>query len=197
MLFTPANRDDIKRYYTGTYVKFKEHGDMLFQIKDVGYDKVTGILEDGRPFSLYMSDEFPYEVGYVLPHKSYFQYKGDAMLLERIPAKQYYRGLREDNTQVGYIRNGGVVFAGLSFELLKAFVTKQQFYTLSGAINAKNFKSCVLNSRMMYNRSTKQIYVDFIPVAFVTEGIINMTRPIFREEVEAYILSTGEKWEIK
>src|SRR5687767_7922141 len=105
MLFLPSNVDDINRYYRNTYVKFKETGDRLMYISDVNSHRIVGQADtggDGPPeeFVIYLSEAHPYEIDYVLPHKSFFQAADKAVLLSRIPAKQYQRGISQHNTSL-------------------------------------------------------------------------------------------------
>jgi hypothetical protein len=193
MLFTPANREDISKYYRNSWLKLKETGDLLFYVKNVESNAVTGQVEDGRDFKLYLAEEEPYEVDYILPHKSFFQYEKDAMMLQRIPAKQYHRGVTAENTAF-FFRKHGEALGQLppDFQLLKAFVQKQKFFTLSEAIEAK-VNSAALSPRMMYMRESKLIHIDFLPVARVQVGNkIRMVAPIFQEEVMDFLKSTQE-----
>jgi hypothetical protein len=198
MLFIPENRDDISRYYRHSFLKFKEHGDLLFYLDSVDRYTVTGKVEDGREFKLYLSEEHPYEVDYILPHKSFFQYNEHAVLLERVPARQYHRGITSENTILRYRHTSGDVgHAELSFNSLRAFVTKQKFFSLKEAISDKSKKSYVLNSRMMYVPSIRQIYVDFEPIARVDDTTkqtptIKMIKPLFKHELLEALKSNNE-----
>lgn len=200
MQFIPANRDDIIRYWRGSFLKFKPEGnefnaDTLFYIDNVDRYTVTGKVEDGREFKLFLSDEHPYAVDYILPHKSFFQYDKHAVLLQRIPARQYHRGITVENTQLTFMSPEGVVGnVELSFNSLKAFVTKQKFFTLKEALDQRSKNSCVLNSRMMVMPKNKQIYVDFEPVARVNPGHkIQMIKPLFKHELTQMLASTNEQ----
>jgi hypothetical protein len=205
MEFTSANRNDIQKYYINTFVKFKEHAieksldpDALFFIENVDSMKVTGTCESGDPFIIWLSDEHPFVVDYVLPHKSFFQMNSYAILLERIPAKQYYRGLSSDNTQMTFLSGAAATPKKLDigFESLKAFVKKKNFFTLSEAIADSSLNTCVLSQRMQYNRATKLIHVDHIAVARVNPKLkcVHMLKPIFKSEVEDILKNDSEKF---
>ena len=199
MQFIPENREDIIGYYKGTYVKFKEFGDQIFQISQVDSMSVKGTHESGEQFILWMNEETPYEMEYILPHKSFFQYGGDAVQLQRIPAKQYNRGLCGQNTQLSFLSSGGSLkHLELNFEVLKAFVAKQQWYTLQGAIGAQDKSTCALSSRMMYHRALRQIYIDFVPVAKVSPAklLVQVTKPIFINEVQELLAGSGDKFQV-
>ena len=196
MLFVPSAREDIRKYYLNTFLKFKETGDMLLYLTGVDNYAISGQVEDGRDFKLYLSEEEPYEVDYILPHKSFFQYKDKAMMLQRIPAKQYFRGISAENTAVMYkiLGKGEPERCGLTFELLKAFVQKQKFYTLSEAIQAEEMVSVVLSQRMMYMKSNKTIFIDFTPVAKVATDNKHLVliAPVFKENLEEFLTTSLE-----
>lgn len=193
MLFTPSNREDISKYFRNSFLKFKETGDTLYYLDHVDANKVSGAVDNGQPFHLYLDDEHPYEVDYVLPHKSFFQVGPNAVMLQRIPAKQYSRGLTEANTGLTYLAGKEPMKALLSFEILKQFVKKQQFYSLAQATTQEGLQSAVLSPRMMYNRADRNIYIDFLAVAKVSATRnITMMQPIFEEEVLDLLKSTGE-----
>jgi len=197
MIFTSSNYEDIARYYRNTYVKFKEMGDKLFFIRRVDGYSVTGQDEDGQEFELFLSDEHPYEVDYILPRKSFFQYGKRAALLQRIPAKQYQRGISSGNTSVVSLNNqGGVAKHEIGFETLRPFVTKQKYLALDEAIQnkARNI-SVVLSPRFAYIPAVKFLFVDTKPVASVDlkEKTITLSHPIFKNEVEQLCKNTVYK----
>ncbi|MFZ2190121.1 MAG: hypothetical protein WAV48_05035 [Candidatus Magasanikiibacteriota bacterium] len=194
MLFIPENRDDINRYYRGTFVKFRETGDALFYVKHVGEDKVSGTGSDGTPFELLLHADFPYEVDYILPKKSFFQYGPYACLLQRIPAKQYQRGISEANTLVQMLGNGNGVVS-LTFETLQAFVAKQAFLSLSQALEEKDKTSVVLSPRLGLVCATRKIFADMKAIGQVKlkENKIQSYHKIFKPELEQLALGTHFK----
>jgi len=195
MLFLPDNTDDIIRYYKGTFVKFKETGDTLFYIKHVKDAVVHGVSQDGTPFELYLSTEFPYEVDYVLPRKSFFQYGDHACLLQRIPAKQYQRGISCNNVSLSALRSSGSTMdLSLDFGCLKAFVSKQVFLNLDMAVE-QALSSVVLSPRFAFVPHSRKIYADFLCIGQLTpkrKGI-KCFYEIFRPELERLALDTAYK----
>jgi len=197
MMFTESNHNDIERYYHQTWVKLPEFGDKLFFIQNVYSNKVTGIDENGDYFELLLDDDYPYAVDYVLPHKAIFQWKDRAVMLQRIPARQYRRGLSTGNTQVVQCDDGERI--ALSTNLLKAFVEKQRFSPFSMAFNAKGkIRSIALSPRMWFQRSSGYICIDFQRVAkfdYETKKI-TMMRPIFRPEIMQHMIDNNEMYEV-
>jgi len=194
MLFVPQAAQDIERYYHGTYVKFQETGDRLFYIDHVSKHKVSGMCDDETPFDLYLSDEFPYEVDYVLPNKSFFQHGDHAYMLERRPMKQYKRGLCGENVSL-FRHRGGNEFTNwpISFEVLKAFVAKQNFPTLKEAfLNEGKRLSIAVTPRILYVPKGGRLFIDRTQVALIRAGKnsvrnIELILQVFRQESEALL----------
>lgn len=186
MHFKSSNWQDIRRYYLETYVKFQEFGDKLFFIQSANDSEVRGKDEDGEPFILFLADEAPYNLSYVLPHKSIFQMGRDVFLLQRIPAKQYQRGLSTANTKIiNVISNEAVP---LSFKVLKAFVTKQPTTTLADAINdVKKQKGYALDSRFSYFPPYNQLRLDHWIIGQYSADKVLKVASRFKEEVNELI----------
>ncbi len=199
MIFVPSALEDIRRYYTDTYVKFpQEFGDKLFFISGASPRKVEGQDEDGQEFVLWLDENYPYVVEFALPRKSYFQHEDKALLLYRIPAKQYSRGITSSNTAVVKpVGNNKTINIGMSFAVLRSYVNKQKFFSLPEAI-ATGFEGCVLSSRMAYNRESRGIFIDTTMVAQVTptKRSIKMLKPMFRPEIESLVKDSGGLFDI-
>lgn len=213
MIFTYSNIEDIKRYYLNSFVKFREHGDVLFYLKTIHDNIIHGKCEDGNLLELFLDDSCPYEVDYVLPHKSYFQYKDTAVQLYRIPAKQYCRGINTQNTALTALvskstkpvykqdmqdlhtevfkkesSEGNTLGLDLSFDILRCFVNKQKFMSLDEAI-VSGFVSCAMSPRIAYLTKEQQLFIDQTSVAKVDveKRKIKMTKPIFTEEIKSLV----------
>jgi hypothetical protein len=198
VIFNSSNHEDIHRYYRNTFVKFKETGDTLYYIRSVNSEVVRGTDATGTEFELWLSDEHPYEVDYILPHKSFFQYKKRACLLVRVPAKQYQRGLSSSNTRVNALsKTGSVQAVELGFDVLTEFVNKQSFASLHKAVlNKAKEASITLSPRFAYVPDMKAIYADTSLVAEVRpdEKLIVVRHPIFRPEISE--LAKGSEFKV-
>jgi hypothetical protein len=191
MQFNTETWEDIQRYYRQTYLKFKETGDTLFYIRDVRPDKVTGTDENGTEFALHLNYDDPYEVDYILPNKSYFQYAKRACMLQRIPAKQYRRGICADNVRItGLSKTGGLVAIDVTFDSLKAFVSKQAFPSLSTVLMQKQKPlSVALSPRFAFVPVGGFLFCDQTCVAQVDAKAktILILHSIFKPEIENLI----------
>jgi hypothetical protein len=190
MFFTRSSVSDIEKYYCKTYVKFKEFGDRLFWINRVLDDRVVGHDQDEQEFELMLADEYPYEVDFILPNRAVFQYKDRALLLQRVPMRQYKRGLCEQNIQVVDTTTGSKMDFG--FPLLKAFVTKQRYFTFTEAIQRKNSKTkgYALNSRMSMSNN-HLLRVDTTPIGEFIDGVLKVNR-LFVDDVKRQIADNNE-----
>jgi hypothetical protein len=196
MDFTSSNWRDIQKYYEGTYVKFSEFGDKLFMIHQVRPDGISGVDEDNTAFEMYLSDAAPYTVNFILPHKATFQWKDSVYLLQRIPARQYRRGLCSDNTMITNVATGTAVDVG--FPALKAFVGKPSYSSFSNAFNTKaKTKAIALSPRMSYLRSGK-ILIDNRTIAMFdyTTKRISMMHKIFLPEIMQHMVDHNEHYEV-
>lgn len=192
MIFNRENAEDIRKYFLNTYVKFKETGDVLWYITSVDTYRVLAENSKGDRVELHLADEAPYEMEYILPRKSYFQFQDKAVLLYRIPAQQYQRGINTKNTAmmfVGRKEDENTKYpVPVDFPSLEWFVNKQSFFSLDEAMCSDNY-SCALSPRMAYIPLDGTILVDLTPVAEVNKTLhkVSMLKPIFREEVESLI----------
>ena len=196
MLFTSSSAGDIEKYFHGTFVKFKEFGDKLFKITSVSSNSVMGIDQDDMGFELCLSDYHPYEVDYVLPHRAVFQYKDRAMLMQRVPARQYKRGLCDQNVRIVDIGTGEN--AAVGFPILKSYVTKQKYFTLTEAIKHKGkLKSYALNSRMSYISGSKTLKIDTTKIGFYDPGSgVLFVNKLFVSDVLSMMKDNNETVEI-
>ena len=91
MIFSPSNASDVKKYFVGTFVKFKELGEQILYIDRVTSDNV--LCHDGNDnvFELVLDQDAPYEMQYSLPHRGMFEHMDSVFQLQRIPANFHRR----------------------------------------------------------------------------------------------------------
>lgn len=187
MEFKPSCFRDIDKYYRNTWVKFKEFGEKLFHVRSVDPEVVTGVDEDGNEFVLHLVEEAPYTIDYVLPNRAIFTHRGEVMMLQRVPARQYQRGLSDGNTRIIAVPSGAK--RALGVDVLKSFVNKQSFVSLKDALFGKGTqKSVVLSARMSFLRPAQFLYVDCTAVGdFNRETNTMKVDPLFLPEVQELI----------
>ena len=129
MKISKENYDDIKRYFYHTYVKIKEFGDKVWFVTNVNSQEVR--LEDVDGCEVYIDLASEYELDYVIPPRTMFQRGPSAVLLQRIPAKQYYRGMHSSNTKFSYLKgNGGFAQMDWNIKVVQEFVDKPCYQTI-------------------------------------------------------------------
>jgi len=186
MKFAPSTYADIRKYFDSTYVKFAELGEKLLYIQRIRDDCIIAADSNGDVYELILEETAPYEMTYTLPHRALFTHKGKAYMLQRIPARQYQRGINTANTQIISVPDGKK--QSLSWELLDAFTNKQDYQSLADAVFGKFGKEVLavpLSSRSMFDRRTQTIFFDRQGVASVErEGKKINVVSLFREEIE-------------
>lgn len=207
MKFCQETVSDLKKYFQGSYVKFPEAGEMLHMVEQVGSsclmgkrwapNEETGDMEE-QPyqFLLHPDDEFTPHIEYVLPVKSYFNYADRAMLLSRMPARQYRRGINHDNTALSYLTPSGS-FDGwhMDFPTLHAYVQKQQFVPLEEV--KTNGISYAISKRMAVT-AAGLLFVDRTRIGSINvqSKQIHLNHWLFLPEVAALVASQGNKFEV-
>jgi hypothetical protein len=192
MKFAPSTYADIRKYFDSTYAKFAELGEKLLYIKQIKQDSITATDSAGDVYELVLEEAAPYEMTYTLPHRALFAHKGRAYMLQRIPARQYQRGINTANTQIISVPDGKK--QSLSWELLDAFTNKQDYQTLAEAVFGKFNKEIIavpLSCRSMFDRRLQAIFFDRQQVANVSrDGKKIQTVSLFKEEVEEMMTDT-------
>jgi hypothetical protein len=171
MIFTSHNIDDIRRYYEGTFIKLKEFGDKLFCMGRPLRDKHGDweiVLTDSEDVvhSLVLEEGEPYEMSFSLPHRAVFPANGSVYILQRIPAKQYKRGICSDNTKITEVFSGKEL--PLSFKRLESFITKGTYESVNSALFEKKAPRTVgvaLTNRLSFHLPSQSFYVDNQPFA--------------------------------
>lgn len=126
MIFNEQSRKDIERYYTGTYVKFKETGDRIFKIVSCRSEGVKAM--DSAGFEVWIDLSEDYHVDYIIPGRKIFQMGECAAMLYRKPARQYFRGMHPENT--GFVilsPNGEWKECPVDFGHIESFINKGEY----------------------------------------------------------------------
>ncbi len=185
MKFAPSTYADIRKYFDSTYAKFAELGEKLVFINRIREDSITATDSEGNVYELVLEEYAPYEMTYTLPHRALFSHEGRAYMLQRIPARQYQRGINTSNTQIISVPDGKKM--PLTWELLDSFTNKQDYQLLAEAVFGKYNKdvlSVPLSSRSMFDRRAQKIYFDRQCVATISrEGKLIRVVSLFEEEV--------------
>lgn len=125
MIFNKANYNDIVKYYSDNIIKLSVTGDRLWQIISIRKEEVSLIDVDGMEIYIDMSED--YQVDFPLPKRAVYQHGSCAALLQRKPAKQYNRGIHNQNTQIKQLGKSSWGSLPISLNTLQQFVDKPAY----------------------------------------------------------------------
>lgn len=187
MFINSQNFDDVKKYFQHTYVKFAETGDHIWHIDTVNPNEI--ICSDKNKEQVGIDLTIGYNLEYILPRKAVFQFGNEAVMLSRIPARQWKKGMCKANTAFHTLSSDGTWMA-LNFDInmIEGFVNKPSYYPID--IAQKEFQkengdllSCALNPRMAVCKTGK-LYIDNVLVgkmSFKDKAVL--CKQIFKPEV--------------
>lgn len=187
MFINSQNFDDVKKYFQHTYVKFKETGDHIWHIDTVSPNEI--ICSDKNKEEVGIDLQIGYNLEYILPRKATFQFGDYAVMLYRIPARQWKKGLCKANTCFSTLTGEGTwTTAAFDINLIEGFVNKPSYYSLENALSAfkqPEFKSAALTPRIALTHTGK-VFIDNIlvgKVEFASKQLL--CKKIFKPELQA------------
>lgn len=124
MIFCKENYNDIVKYYNNNIIKLEVTGDRLWQITGITSYEVT--LQDVDGFIVYIDLSEEYKVNFPLPRRAVYQCGGRAWCVMRKPAKQYNRGIHEQNTLLRQLSSNWLP-ASFNLYTLQQFVDKPAY----------------------------------------------------------------------
>lgn len=191
MELVPSNVADIYKYYGDSYVKLPGFGDKLFLITKVNEDAIYFEDSNGKPGTITLHEDHPFLLDMVLPHKAMYQMGNYCFLLQRLPARQYNRGITEKNCRISALGEAGWTYKNTSFSALEGYTNKPMYRPLHEVIETRWSGSEALGARFAYLASNKGIYCDqkLVATVNVKEKII-LCHPILIPEIERFLLST-------
>jgi hypothetical protein len=167
---TTSNYEDVKKYYQGTYVKFKEEGDTLYYIDRVDPDKIIAKATNGDLVGIDLTVNGGYHIDYVIPKKTVFQYGNVVVMLSRIPARMWKKGTSKENTRFERLdAEGKWSKIPFSASMIESFINKPCYYDAPLALKEftnqhSDLCAAALTPRISMSRGGK-IMVDQIIVA--------------------------------
>lgn len=184
-----SNSSDIQKYYEGSYVKLREFGDKLFLINKVTRECVYFTDSTGDEGVIYLHDSCPYTLNMVLPNKAMYQVDQHCYLLQRIPARQYHRGITSNNCAIKLLNSGGWGSVALSFTTLTGYVEKPVYRPLEQIIETCTSGSEAITARFAYQAAGKKIWCDTKLIATVNTKLKTITgSKLLIPELERFLL---------
>lgn len=195
MQLVSSNWRDIQKYYDQCFIKIRDFGDKIFFVDKVTPEFVLFKDKDGQEGIIHLHDEVPYNLDMVLPHKAMFQIGDYAYLMQRIPARQYNRGITSQNCTIKKLSLSGWTNSSVSFMNLSGY-TEKTAYRPADVVFKREQGSEVLSARFAYLAGTYSIYCDTKQVA--TLDPVNkriMCRPLIEAEL-ATILGPNSEYKL-
>lgn len=159
MQLQSSNASDIQKYYEGSYVKLREFGDRVFLIHKVNKDGVYFQDSSAEEGVIHLHDSSPYNLDMVLPNKALYQLGNFCYSLARIPARQYSRGITQQNCQVRKLTSDGWGNVPISFPVLQGYMSKPTYRPLAEVVETCK-QSEALTDRFAYQALGKKIWCD-------------------------------------
>jgi hypothetical protein len=193
MKITQEFYTDCTKYYADTYVQFKEEGpEKVFLIKMATSEHIFALDMTNGAEPIAVAIKNGYVIDFQLPSKRVFQAENRAVIIERIPARQWKKGIHSQNTQFSCLNKAGG-WSKLPFDIyyiLKAhkpseFITFDEWILLP---EDANFYSHAMTSRLSITMFGS-IYLDTIQVGkYNRKNRVLMCHPIVQKEVCPHFL---------
>ncbi len=207
MKFCLEMSSDIKKYFQGSFVKFPMAGEVVHYVDRVDGHQIRGKMfaptETGgfeeQPFVFHLNpeDSDTPDVEFILPRKSYFNHQNSAHILFRVPARQYHRGVTNENTCIACLdSDGDFPVQNLSFERITAYVGKQAFCDFR---ERPDWRSYAVSRRCAVSKS-RAVFMDRVRIGTISyngQGCIMLSSDVFLPEVTKLVAEHGQNLIVK
>jgi hypothetical protein len=194
MLFDYQSKEDIQKYFYNNFLKFKETGDRVFKITYIGPNSVR--CTDSAGFDLWIDLKAGYNVDYVIPGRKVFSYNKIAAMLYRKPARQFNRGMHDENTGFAYLKDNGV-WGNLPFD----FATVESYVNKGDYCTAQNLfpwdlehSSKAMNDQMAVTRNGHVMFGNNIIAKYDPKTKEGLVLPVYMKEVTEVFNGSGVTW---
>jgi hypothetical protein len=198
MIFNRGSVSDIEKYYSGTYLKFKETGDRIFRIVSVTPYHVRA--EDVNGFDVWIDLNEDYTVDYIIPGRKVFQYNDRAAMLYRKPARQYFRGMHPENTGFAFLTaDGAWKEHTLDFSIIESFVNKNDYVEPHRIWTDKyqTYSSCAIDDQVAVNQKGEIYFGNICIGTMVKKTMRAYFLPVYERECKHMFAGLNLTWEVK
>lgn len=162
------NYQDAKKYYEGCWIKVAECGDRIYTVDSVTR-KYTDLSSPPRgdndeDAEIRIDMEKGYNIQYVIPKKTVFQFGESALLLQRIPARMWRKGMDQKNTEFLTLSAKGVwKKIAMSTDVIEGFVNKPSYLSVEDATHQFKFslESAAITPRISLTKEGS-VFIDTI-----------------------------------
>lgn len=128
MFVNSSNWEDVRKYYEKTFVKFPVlTNDQLWFIDRVTSDLIEVRATNGDEAAIDLSKG--YEMDFVIPKKTVYQYGECAVMLSRIPARQWKKGMCKANTSFQILTTNGWTNGSFDAGIIEGFINKPSYFS--------------------------------------------------------------------
>lgn len=181
---TLFNRDDFRQRYKHNYgFLTTENGRRLVYIREVSADRVSFVTQDNGDV-YYAHAGAGIEFDFIPIVRGWYHTLEQAIFLTRVPARQYHRGISQNNTVVQAGGYGMLFPSELSLALLKELFEEPITYTL------QNF----LDQTVFYFILSKAFCICYNDVYFFNQRVgtyqnrtITLSSPLVQQEINDVI----------
>lgn len=195
MIFNYQNREDIIKYFSNNYLKFKETGDRIFKVVNVGAEAIR--CTDSAGFDIWIDLKAGYEVNYVLPGRRVFQFDKFAAMIYRKPARQYNRAMHQENTGFSILSEKGA-WTNLNFDFssIEAFVNKEAYTSVENLFPMEaGVQSKAINSQMAVTRHGHVMFGNNIIAKIDVPSKIGISIPIYLSDMKSVFEKAPLTWQ--
>lgn len=152
MFAEPTNFEDISKYFKGCFIEVNKE---IFSVEKVTPEAIFCSNKNEANFIIEIDGKETKTVGYnlnfLLPQKTWFQYDKFAYFISRIPARMWKKGISKENTSIVALDELGKCRGQtLSFDLIKLYMENKQYYSYR---ELNNCYSIALNTRFALSKN--------------------------------------------
>lgn len=191
MFVNSENWQDCQKYYQGTWVKIAQCGERIYTVGEVN-NKFTYFSSPSRGPNDEEADvcidmSVGYTIDYVIPKKTVFQYKENALILERVPARMWRKGMDPKNTTFSTLNEASAWGkVAIAVPVIEGFVNKPGYYQLDQALS--NFEGALISAALSPRVSLSKggsVFIDTTMVGKFAKKSETLTyKAIYKNELE-------------
>jgi len=195
------NLDDWRQRYNKTYGWFRhESGEKkLVFISDVS-SKVTFTTSDGQEFYANPDKDVKFEF-LPITRGWFYTRDGGGALFQRVPAKQYHRGISKGNTSIQYLRVDGTLGGrglgnALDFAILEDVFVAKPTWTFQDFLKERAW--CWIPSKFFVVTLQGRVLMYDFPIGSFdrNKNIITLTNSLFLQEIQDVVRRCGVTLEV-
>lgn len=178
--FTSEGYRDFSQRYSGTFgwLERKDKNPVLVQLQNVNSDELTFI--DANRIEYFARSDRDNWFSFIPVKKGSYLYKDGIVVVQRRPARQWKRGICEDNTTITTL--GDKQPLSVTFDILSNIFSPQYNYTVEKFRSFKGGDLVLFNNQFsIYNNV---MYLYDIPIGQYKEGKLVLESDVFQQEVK-------------